>query len=179
MNDLDWKTPALVGGLITGVFSVAPFVNFVNCCFCGWALIGGAVAANMLIGRTPRPLNSGDGAKIGLFAGLIAGGVYILLSLPLTLLGISEGLRNRMLDRISEISNDPALQETFHRMIEQSANLSMTQKVLSSLVILIPSGIVLCGFTVLGGLIGVTLFEKRKSLPPPPPPYPQNFAGNP
>lgn len=176
MNDLDWKIPALAGGLLTGVLSMAPVIQLVNCCFCGWALIGGAVAAKLLIDRTPRALNSGDGAKIGLFAGLIAAAVYILLSLSVTLLGIDEGIRNRLLARFAELANDPNAQEIFRRIMEESGNATMAQKVVTSLVVLIPLGILLCGFTVLGGLIGVALFEKRKNLPPPPPPYPQNYA---
>ncbi|MBK8316401.1 MAG: hypothetical protein IPL01_21250 [Acidobacteria bacterium] len=40
MNDLDWKQPALFGGLIVGFFSVIPIISIANCCFCAWALIG-------------------------------------------------------------------------------------------------------------------------------------------
>ena len=57
---------------MAGILSVIPFVNFVNCCFCAWLLVGGAVAAKMLINRAPRPVRSGEGAQVGAVAGLIA-----------------------------------------------------------------------------------------------------------
>jgi hypothetical protein len=171
MNDLDWKMPALIGGLLTGVLSVIPVVNFVNCCFCGWALVGGALATKLLVDRTPRPLRGGDGARIGLMSGLIAAGIYLLINIPLILTGIAENFQYRMMGRIADSANNPELQEWIRRIIEESARRTMAEKFFSSLLVLIPLSILLGGFTVLGGLLGVALFEKRKNLPPPPP-YP-------
>jgi hypothetical protein len=178
MNDLDWKMPALIGGLITGVLSVVPVVQWLNCCFCGWALVGGAVAAKMLIGRSPRPLRNADGAKIGLLAGAIAAGVYLLLALPLSLSGFLENLQTELLNRMIEATNDPSIQEMLRRMIEESANRSLAEKFISSLILLIPLSVILGGFSVLGGLLGVALFEKRQSLPPAPP-YPPQYPNYP
>jgi hypothetical protein len=179
MNELDWKMPALIGGLLTGVLSLVPVVQLANCCFCGWALVGGAVAAKMLIDRTPRPLRSAEGAKIGLLAGAIAAGVYLLLSLPLSLSGFMENLQMEMLNRLAEVSNDPNLQDLFRRMIEESANRTAAERIFSSLIVIIPISVLLGGFSVLGGLLGVALFEKRQSPPPappyPPPPYPPQY----
>jgi hypothetical protein len=179
MNDLDWKMPALVGGLITGVFSVIPVVNLANCCFCGWALFGGAIAAKMLIGRTPRQVKSGDGAKVGLMAGLVAVAAYLLISTPLILSGAFEGFQNQLLTRIGEISNDPSIQEAMQRALEENQNMTALQRYIGALVFLVPFSILLWAFSVLGGLIGVALFEKRKDLPPSPPqyspPYPPQY----
>jgi hypothetical protein len=171
MNDLDWKMPALVGGLITGIFSVIPVVNLANCCFCGWALFGGAIAAKMLIDRTPRQVKSGDGAKVGLIAGLIAAAAYLLISAPLVLSGALEGFQNQMMARMAEISNDPTVQEVMQRAIEENQNRTALQKFIGALVFLIPFSILLWAFSILGGLLGVALFEKRKDLPPSPPRY--------
>jgi hypothetical protein len=183
MNDLDWKKPALFGGLIAGFFSVLPVVNLANCCFCAWALVGGAVASKMLISRTPRPVKSGEGAKVGLMAGLIAAGLYILLNIPLTLSGVGEGIRDQLLAEIAARSSDPQLQETMQKILEANANQTTMQKLIGSLVLFIPMSFVLAGFTVLGGMLGVALFEHRKDQPPSqpyPPPYPpQNPPQNP
>jgi hypothetical protein len=176
MNDLDWKMPALVGGLITGVFSLVPVVNLANCCFCGWALFGGAIAAKMLINRTPRQVTSGDGAKIGLMAGLIAAVIYLFISAPLVLSGAFEGFQSQLLARLAELSNDPSLQEMAQRAIEENQNRSAIQKFIGSFVVLVPLSFLLGAFCVLGGLLGVALFEKRKGLPPSPPQYPPSVT---
>ena len=69
LNDLDWKQPAVIGGLIVGVFSAIPGVSALNCCFCAWALIGGAVAVSMTVNRSSRFPSSSEAAQIGLRAG--------------------------------------------------------------------------------------------------------------
>ncbi len=177
MNDLDWKQPALIGGLIAGVLSVIPIVQFANCCFCAWALVGGAVASKMVIDRTPRPVRSGEGAQVGLMAGLIAAGIYVVLGIPLALLGIGEGVMRRMMESMAGQSADPQFQEVMQKILEASANQSPGQKLAGAIPFLIVLGIVLGGFTVLGGLLGVALFEKRKDQPPPPQ-YPGNYPPN-
>jgi hypothetical protein len=173
LNGLDWKVPALVGGLIVGVFSMVPGLNLVNCCFCGWALIGGAVSAKMLIGRTPRPVKSGEGAQVGLIAGLIAGAVTFVVGLPMSLFG--EGFSRGFLEMISQRLNNPELQDAIQKALEASATQSPAQKLIGAIPILLMFSVVYAGFTVLGGLLGVALFEKRKDQPPPPypPQYPQ------
>jgi hypothetical protein len=171
MNDLDWKMPALVGGLITGVLSALPVVSSANCCFCGWALFGGAIAAKMLIGRTPRQVKSGEGAKVGLMAGLIAAAVCLPISILLILSGAFEEFQNQMMSRMGELFNDPNIQAEIERIIEENRNKSAAEKFIGSLVILVPYSILIWAFCVLGGLIGVALFENRKDLPPAPPQY--------
>jgi hypothetical protein len=171
MNDLDWKMPALIGGLLTGVLSVVPIVGLLNCCFCGWALVGGAVATKLLVDRTPRPLRGGDGAKIGLMSGLIAAGVYLFINIPLILSGIAEKFQYQMFGKIADSLSDPNLQEMIRKVIEESAKRTAAERLFSSLLVLIPFSVLLGGFSVLGGLLGIALFEKRKNLPPPPP-YP-------
>ncbi|MGH9841547.1 MAG: hypothetical protein ACREEM_22580 [Blastocatellia bacterium] len=174
MNDLDWKQPALIGGLIAGILSVIPVVSLANCCFCAWALVGGAVASKMVIDRTPRPVRSGEGAQVGLMAGLVAAGIYVVLGVPLALLGIGEGMMRQVMEGMSSQSADPQFQEMMQKILEASANQSSGQKLAAAIPFLLIAGIVLGGFTVLGGLLGVALFEKRKGQPPPPQ-YPGNY----
>jgi len=178
MNELDWKQPALVGGLMAGVLSAIPVVGFVNCCFCAWLLIGGAVAAKMLINRTPRPVRSGEGALVGALAGLIAAGVYSLIGLALAVFNIGQRIQEGLFIRLAEMSNDPNLQERVRKMIEESANQPQAEKLVSALIFLVIVSVVYIGFSTLGGLLGVALFEKRRDQPPPPsypPGYPQNY----
>src|SRR5262245_38760994 len=111
MSELDWKQPALVGGLIIGVLSATPGVNLVNCCFCGWALIGGAIAAKMLINRTPRPIKMGEGATIGVMTGLIGVVIFGILNSLLALSGIATRLQITLLERMTSMVNNPSFQD--------------------------------------------------------------------
>ncbi|MCI0665827.1 MAG: hypothetical protein L0220_32620 [Acidobacteria bacterium] len=176
MSELDWKQPALFGGVIIGVLSATPGVNLVNCCFCGWALIGGAVAAKMLINRTPRPIKMGEGATIGVMAGLIGVVIFGILNSLLALSGVATRLQVTLLERLTSMVQDPAFQDQLREALQQQLNMSAAERLISSLPILILYGAVLLGFTVLGGVLGVALFEKRKDTPPPvPPQYPPQY----
>lgn len=178
MNGLDWKTPALVGGAIAGILSLIPIVNLGNCCFCSWLVVGGAVASKMLINRTPRPVKSGEGAQVGLMAGLIATGIYLVISLLLLVAGIGEGLQRSIFEGIANKSSDPQFQEMIQKVLEASANQTPGQRLIGALPILILLAVFYIGFSTLGGLLGVALFEKRRDQFPPsqyPPNYPPNY----
>jgi hypothetical protein len=177
MNDLDWKQPALIGGLIVGIFSAIPGISALNCCFCAWALIGGAVAAKMVIGRSQRPVKTGEGAQIGLMAGLIGAVAFILVSIPIILSGVMTGASLKMMEGVFSRINNPELQEAMRQAMEQATAQTPGQRLISTIPFLLVQAVVLGGFTVLGGLLGIALFEKRKDLPPPqyPPPYPPQY----
>ncbi len=178
MTDLDWKTPALIGGVVSGILSVIPVVNFANCCFCAWLVLGGAVASKMLIDRAPRPVRNGEGAQIGLVAGLIATGIYVVVNLLMIVAGIGEGMQRRVLEGLRERVADPEFQRMMEQIIEQSANQTAAQQLIGAIPVLIVFGIFYIGFSTLGGLLGVALFEKRRGQSPPPqqpPNYPPNY----
>ncbi len=178
MNELDWKQPVLVGGVVAGLLSVIPVVNIGNCCFCAWMVLGGAIATKMVVDRTPRPVKSGEGAKVGLMAGLIASGMYLVISLLLLVAGIGEGLQRSIFEGIANKSSDPQFQEMIQKVLEASANQTPGQRLIGSLPILILLAVFYIGFSTLGGLLGVALFEKRKDQFPPsqyPPNYPPNY----
>ena len=186
MNELDWKQPALMGGLLAGFLSVIPGISLGNACCCAWLLVGGAVAAKMVINRTPRPVKSGEGAQIGAIAGLIAAGVYLVISIPLTLFGIGERVYQALLERLAESNGSPDMQEWVRKVKELSESQTPAQRLISALPILIAAGVLFTGFSTLGGLLGVALFEKRRDQPPPPPyspgyppQYPQNYPQQP
>src|SRR5262249_17941587 len=98
--------PAIVGGLIAGVLSVFQLTQ--TCC-CLWALFGGAIAARMLISRSPMRVTSNEGARVGMLAGVLAGIIYFFIGLPLSLATI--GWRLRVLEELSNNFNNPKLQE--------------------------------------------------------------------
>ncbi len=54
-----------------GVLSALPIISAGNLCCCLWVVSGGAVAAYILQQNQPTPLTPGDGAVIGLLAGIV------------------------------------------------------------------------------------------------------------
>jgi hypothetical protein len=174
MNDLDWKKPALIGGLIAGVLSAIPGISILNACCCGWSIVGGVIAAKMVIGQSARPVKSGEGAQIGLMAGLVCALSFVLVSFPIVLSGVAVDLSMSMLDMVASRSGDPRLLEMIQTAREQAANQTAVQRLVTTLPVLLVQAVIFGGVCVLGGLLGVALFEKRKDEPPPPPAYPSS-----
>jgi hypothetical protein len=150
--------PGLIGGAVAGILSL--FAGFlppdgfvILSFFCiVWAAVGGAVAAQLYIKRSPNPVRSGEGAVLGLIAGTIGALIYLALDTPIAY--IIHG------DYIQMVAN------------QQPEKISAGAFfILSGLA----GAVTILGFSVVGGLIGVAMFEKRKgyhtSMPPPPPGY--------
>ena len=177
--------PALVGGLVLGLLSSIPFVSLANICCCLWVLLGGAIAARMLVKRSPvLPVTMGDGAVVGLLAGAVGAGVMLLISVPLGILGVGSGMAESLLRYMGEAVNDPNVRQEMERAIEQMRQQSAGQRLAGVLFNWLISAVVTVAFATLGGIIGVAIFEKRKGQPPvagpggyPPPGYPpQGFT---
>src|SRR6476660_7561479 len=82
----DKTQPAIFGGLVMGVLSALPIVSAGNLCCCLWVVSGGIVAAYILQQNQPTPITQGDGAFVGLLAGICGAFVYLVISIPITLL---------------------------------------------------------------------------------------------
>lgn len=143
--------PALLGGLIVGLLSAIPFVNY---CCCIWAIGGGALACFLYIKESPVPVRPGDGAMVGALAGVFGAVIYFIIGVP-----------------VAYFISGAAMEETFARMNVQIPFTGLLLFVVSGLI----GGLFLLVLSVLGGLIAVPIFEKRKEAAPPPPP--QDFAG--
>src|SRR4029450_7808478 len=78
--------PVLLGGVFIGVLSALPIVSAGTFCCCLWVLSGGSLAAYLLQQNQPTALTSGDGAIVGLLAGIVGAGVDTILSIPIVLL---------------------------------------------------------------------------------------------
>jgi hypothetical protein len=144
--------PALLGGLIVGVLSAIPFINY---CCCIWSIGGGALAAYLYIKSSAVPVTTGDGAMVGGLAGVVGGIIYLIIGLPIAL-----------------VFGMAAMTENLSR---SGVNLPISGFLLM-IVAAIVGAIILAVLATLGGVIGVAIFEKRKGdgLAPPPP---QNFGG--
>ena len=147
--------PALLGGLIVGVLSSIPLLNY---CCCIWGIGGGALAGFLYIKSAALPVKVGEGAVIGVLTGIIGAVLYCIIGVPIAYF-ISGGNIEQQL---------------------RGTGLSLPAG-MSGLMIFVLSGLVvgalLIVLSIVGGLISVPIFEKRKDGPPPPPP--QDFAGAP
>jgi hypothetical protein len=159
--------PAAIGGLVLGLGSVIPILSMGNLCCCGWAIVGGALAAYLLIKRSPVfPVNSGDGASAGALAGLIGSFINLILGVPLALLQWNNTLAT--LQQRTDTFPDAASRE----MVRQITDTMQAHPALIALGFWVVFAIVGTGMAALGGVIGVAIFEKRKGQPPSQPPYP-------
>lgn len=153
--------PALIGGVVLGILSIIPFVNAVNICCCLWAILGGMLATYLYVKNSPTPANAGDGAILGALAGLVGSVIYVVLGIPVAL-ATGPTLRNLMVSVIENI--DPGQAEMMRRQFEASGD-AIAPLIIQALII----AVVLFIFSIIGGLLGIPIFEKRKGGPPPPP----------
>jgi Family of unknown function (DUF5518) len=140
--------PALLGGLITGILSVIPFVS--SCC-CIWAAVGGLLAGFMYIKSSPVPVSTGDGAMVGALTGVVGSVIYLIIGLPLALV----------------MGTGAQIEEAFRRSGVEFPLTGIAAVILSALLVCV----LLLLFGIIGGLIAVPIFGKRKGdVAPPPPP---------
>jgi hypothetical protein len=151
--------PALLGGLIVGVLSAIPFLNY---CCCIWGIGGGILAGFLYIKSSPIPVKVGEGAVIGVLTGIVGAVLYFIIGVPLAY--------------FLSGANTAQLEEALTRAgVQLPAGLSgVLLFVLGGLM----GGLTLLVLSIIGGLISVPIFEKRKNGPPPPPPS-QDYAGGP
>lgn len=173
--------PALVGGLVIGLLWSVPFLNLINFCCCLGVMAGGALAAWMLIKRSPvLPVSSGDGAVVGLLAGLAGAGVYLVLGIPISLVFDQAGLS--VVRSIFDQMNNPEISRAMEEAIRTSQNQGLVERLVGALVGWLIISTISVGFSAVGGLIGVAMFEKRKGqqyppqAPPSSPGFPPGYA---
>ena len=141
---------AVIGGAVAGVLSGLPLIG--GCCFL-WALGGGFLAVFMYMKNAPGAMSPGDGAKLGLTAGIVAAVISFLLGLPFMLLGIgSAAMQSRDLE---------------------GAGISSGIMAAGGIIGLVLRAAIVLGCAIGGGAIGAAVLGKNQpggGAPPPPPP---------
>jgi hypothetical protein len=157
--------PALYGGVIIGVVSAVPGLNLLNCCCCAGIMLGG-VAAVFFFNKdlTPGmpPLESSDGVKLGLLAGVFGAIFSLILSglMKLAFGGVDAEIVREFLDSSGLSSQMPP--GTMDQIDEAMMKGMGVVEILGSFII---NPI----FGLIGGMIGYAIF-KPKAVPPAMPP---------
>ena len=159
--------PALIGGVLVGLLTIIPVVN--SCC-CLFAILGGMLASYLYVKKSPVPVTPGEGAFVGVLTGGIGALIFLVLGIPITY--VTNPMIREWAMGILENANSTQA-EMFRRQMQAESD-SIASIIITSLIF----AVLLFIFSVIGGLIGTALFEKRKgnaTTPPPPPP----MAGGP
>jgi hypothetical protein len=159
-----YAQPALVGGVVMGVLSALPIVYAANACCCLWVVCGGITAAYVLQQNQALPIDPGDGALVGLLAGLVGAGVHLVLSVPIDIVmsPIERSMAMRLADMAGNMPSDmrDMIDQFTRRSAEAGIGLILIRRAVVFMVMLVVGSI----FSTIGGLLGAVIF--RKSAPP-------------
>ena len=145
--------PALLGGLFIGVLSALPIVGLGNCCCCLWVVGGGALAAYLYQQQNQAvPITVVQGARVGLFAGVVGAFVWLAVHSALA------PLEMRFLEEAVRTARD--LPPELEGWLESVQSAGPTGNILEFLLRLILGSAV----SALGGIAGASYF--RNDVPP-------------
>ena len=163
MNNANMLKPVLIGGVALGVLSALPGLNLCNCLCCAWAIGGGIVATWLYVKDSQLPVTMGRGAGVGLATGAIGAVVCGLFSIPLQLISAGGGdSAAEAMERFQELMTKyPDLPDEFRRNIE---TLLLRDDFMTMIAVFnfFTNIVAFSLFAMLGGAIGVAVFEKRK-----------------
>ena len=161
MNSKSMLKPGIIGGILLGVLSSVPPLN---CACCIWMLGGGFLAAYLFVKESSVVVTLGQGVLLGLIAGVIGTIIGELIQIPLFLLS-SEGGRGIAEQIMQTMEQIPGFTEETRKSV---AELLSREGFISILFVvnIVMSLLLNCLLAMLGGALGVALFEKRKPHDP-------------
>lgn len=145
--------PALVGGAFAGILSGIPLLN---CFCCLWIIGGGMLAAYFLTKDSPVMLSSGDGAIVGVFAGIIGAVVDFVISIPLA--PLTNAYFRRLMEKVAEFAED--MPSGWENWLERGAFENSAPWALLGLA---TNVVIFSILGALGGIIGISLFKKKRA----------------
>lgn len=160
--------PAIIAGVVLGVVliviglvtSFLPALWWLGCCACLLPVGAGMFAANQYVARSEASVQIGDGAILGAISGAVGSLLNLVVGLP-----------------ISYLINAQLIAEQSEQLRRMGFPLTGFPLILAISVL----GFVIYSILgLIGGLIGVAVFEKRKGGaggPPPPPPPAGGYGG--
>ncbi len=160
--------PALLGGAIFGIASGLPIIRWLNCACCALVAGGGFLAAHLYQKESPKPIQYGDGAVLGLLTGVIGGLIETVVSLPFSLLSFAVFDSSELQDLLRGMDLPPEVNEWVGMLTAQEMMVGSTL-----VITMIWSLVIWLIFATIGAIIGVAVFQKPAvPSPGPPPPGP-------
>jgi hypothetical protein len=153
----------MLGGLVMGVLSALPIVYAANACCCLWVVCGGLTAAYLFQQNQPLPISAGDGALVGLLAGLAGAGVHLVLSIPIDIVmaPIERSMALRFADMAGNMPSNlrDMLDQVSQRTAHAGIGLILLRRAIVFMFMLVIGSI----FSTVGGVIGAVVFRKPES----------------
>ncbi len=142
-----------------GVLSALPLIAAGNACCCLWVVTGGVVAAYLLQQNTSTPITPGDGALVGLLAGLTGAVVQTVIAIPIDIIvgPMQRELAARILDMAGTLP--PEMRDMIERV--SNRNRSLPFMFIGRMVALVFGLFIGAIFATLGGLVGAMIFQKK------------------
>jgi len=156
-GELDFLKPAVAGGLVLGILSAIPFLNYVNACCCLWAQGGGALATWLLNKQRPGTLKYSDGALGGVLSGLIGAFVATIINIPIQMILMTPEAVEAMKAQFQQANLPPQAMEMLNRFLQPGFNLSVT------LISLLLNMLFLGLFAMIGGIITAAIFARKRA----------------
>jgi len=165
MNEGNMLKPALIGGVLLGVLSSIPVISAFNCVCCAWVIGGGILAAYLYVKDSPIAVTLGRGVALGLFAGFIGAVVHGFFMIPLYFLmnRAGMGIMNSIREALERVPNLPPEAEAALRGLSGEGEVGIFLFAAS----LVFTLVIFCLAAMIGGAVGVAIFEKRKAGTPP------------
>jgi hypothetical protein len=137
-----------------GVLSALPIVAAGNVC-CLWVLGAGVVAAYLLQQNHPQPISPADGALAGWLAGIAGAFIYLVVSVPVSLL--VEPYERLLFQRLFETMGNmpPQFQQFANRNVAAGLRIALA---LVGFFFMLGLGAI---FSTVGGLLGAVVFQKK------------------
>jgi hypothetical protein len=155
-GELDFFKPALTGGFALGLLSALPLINSLNIICCLWVQAGGGLGTWLLNKQRPGTLKYGDGAFVGVIAGLIGAFVATIINIPIQMLLFTPETYARLQDQLQRFPMSSAAKDAFLQFFTPGFNLSRT-------VIMLVLNIVMYGlFAMIGGILTVAIVNRKK-----------------
>jgi hypothetical protein len=148
----NYLSAAIWPGIVLGLLSVIPIVNYVNFICCLWVIAGGVLAA-LIFKQETGDVKPGEGALSGFFAGLI-GAVVQSVGMWILWYFFHENYLAMLYEIFQTAEFDPAAQEMMAKFINNPAIMFF-----GSLITAIITNSI---FATLGGLLGASIFHKKQ-----------------
>ena len=142
-----------------GVLSALPIIYAGNLCCCLWVVTGGVTAAYVFQQNHAGPITPGDGAWVGLLAGIVGAGVHLVLSIPIDIL--MAPIERSMALRLTEMAgNLPNMRDAIDSFTRQSARAGLGLILIRRAVVFMFMLVIGSIFSTIGGLLGAVIFRK-------------------